>query len=87
MTYSRKNRGVCSSLTTVTPSDSGIIENIEVRGGCDGNLKGVCSLLKGMDAQEAIRRCKGIRCGMRTTSCPDQISMALEEALAQAEKN
>ena len=63
------------------------IENIEVRGGCDGNLKGVCSLLKGMDAQEAIRRCKGIRCGMRTTSCPDQISMALEEALAQAEKN
>lgn len=85
MTYSRKNRGVCSSLTTVTLSDSGIIENIEVKGGCDGNLKGVCALLKGMDAHEAIRRCRGIRCGLRQTSCPDQISQALEEALAQSE--
>ena len=83
MTYTRRNRGVCSSLTTVTLSDGGVIEDIEVRGGCDGNLKGVCALLKGMRAEEAISRCKGIRCGMRTTSCPDQISLALEEALAQ----
>ncbi len=85
MTYTRKNRGVCSSQTTVTLADDGTIQNVEVRGGCDGNLKGVCALLKGMDARDAIGRCKGIRCGLRTTSCPDQISRALEEALAQLE--
>lgn len=84
MTYTRKNRGVCSSLTSVTLTDDGIIQSIEVKGGCDGNLKGVCALLIGMDAREAIRRCRGIRCGMKTTSCPDQISLALEEALAQS---
>lgn len=84
MTYTRRNRGVCSSLTTVTLTEDGTIEDIVVKGGCDGNLKGVCALLRGMDAREAIGRCKGIRCGMRETSCPDQISRALEEALAQS---
>ena len=54
MTYSRKNRGVCSSLTTVTLSDSGIIENIEVRGGCDGNLKGVCSQIGRASCRERV---------------------------------
>lgn len=50
MTYQRKNRGVCSLSTTVTLSEDGTIENVEVLGGCNGNLKGICSLLKGMKA-------------------------------------
>ena len=51
-------------------------------GGCDGNLKGIASLIQGMDAKEAITRMKGLTCGRKTTSCPDQIALALEEALA-----
>ena len=83
MTYQRKNRGVCSLSTTVTLSEDGTIENVEVLGGCNGNLKGICSLLKGMKAQDAIGRMRGTTCGSRPTSCPDQIAQALEEALAQ----
>lgn len=83
MTYQRKNRGVCSLSTTVTLSEDGTIENVEVLGGCNGNLKGICSLLKGMKAQDAIGRMLGTTCGSRPTSCPDQIAQALEEALAQ----
>ena len=77
MTYQRKNRGVCSLSTTVTLAEDGTIENVEVLGGCNGNLKGICSLLKG------IGRMRGTTCGNRPTSCPDQIAQALEEALAQ----
>ena len=83
MTYQRKNRGVCSLSTTVTLAEDGTIENVEVLGGCNGNLKGICSLLKGMKAQDAIGRMRGTTCGNRPTSCPDQIAQALEEALAQ----
>ena len=54
MTYTRKNRGVCSVSTTVTLADDGTIEDVTVLGGCSGNLKGIASLLKGMPAQEAI---------------------------------
>ena len=82
MTYEYKNRGVCSSSTTVTLSDDGVIEEVKVQGGCNGNLKGICKLLAGMKAEDAIARMKGTTCGSRPTSCPDQISRALEEALA-----
>ena len=83
MTYQRKNRGVCSLSTTVTLSEDGTIENVEVLGGCNGNLKGICSLLKGMKAQAAIGRMRGPTCGSRPPSCPAQIAPALEAALAQ----
>ncbi len=83
MTYTRKNKGVCSVSTEITLSENGTIDNVTVLGGCDGNLKGVCELLKGLSAQQAISRLKGITCGRKTTSCPDQIALALEEALAQ----
>ena len=83
MTYQRKNRGVCSLSTTVSLTEDGIIENVEVLGGCNGNLKGICQLLKGMKAQDAIARIKGTTCGSKPTSCPDQIAQALEEALHQ----
>ena len=81
MTYQRKNRGVCSLSTTVTLAEDGTIENVEVLGGCNGNLKGICSLLAGMKAEDAIARMAGTTCGSKPTSCPDQISKALQEAL------
>lgn len=82
MEYTRKNKGVCSRSTTVVLEDN-IIKNIEVSGGCDGNLKGVCSLLKGMTATEAITRLRGLTCGDRTSSCPDQIALCIQEAIEQ----
>lgn len=77
-------KGTCSREIHVE-LDGDRIANIEVIGGCNGNLKGVAALLKGMNAQEAIARIRGITCGPKTTSCPDQISYAIEQALAEAE--
>ncbi len=83
MVYTRKNSGTCSSSTTVEIED-GVIKEVSVAGGCNGNLKGICSLLKGTRAEDAIARMQGIRCGIKSTSCPDQIALALKEALEQA---
>lgn len=83
ITYTRKNSGTCSRSTTVNLNDDGTIQSIEVVGGCNGNLKGISSLVIGMKAEDAIERMSGITCGPRKTSCPDQISEALREALDQ----
>ena len=74
MTYSFRPRGVCSQEMRVEVDDQGIIQRLEVLGGCSGNLQGIASLVKGMPAQEAIARLKGIRCGYKDTSCPDQFA-------------
>jgi len=63
--------------------EDGKICEARVMGGCNGNLKGICSLLRGMSVEEAIRRMEGIRCGFKPTSCPDQMAQALK--LAQGE--
>ena len=81
MTYTRRNKGTCSRQTTVVIED-GILKDIEIVGGCDGNIKGVISLCKGMKATDAIERLKGITCGFKSTSCPDQLALCIEEALA-----
>lgn len=81
MTHSRKNKGVCSGKTTVDLDENGIIRHIEVDYGCDGNLQGVCRLLEGRPAAEAIPLIAGIRCEDKSTSCPHQISLCLQEAL------
>lgn len=81
--FSFPNKGTCSKQTNFVLNDDHTIASIEVVGGCNGNLKGICSLLKGMKAQDAIGRMRGTTCGNRPTSCPDQIAQALEEALAQ----
>lgn len=83
MTYTRKNSGTCSTETRVTLAADGTIEQVQVRGGCNGNLKGISQLLKGMKAEDAVARMQGTRCGPRPTSCPDQIALALKEALEQ----
>ena len=78
MTYTYTPRGVCSRKMTVE-LENGVIKSVNVEGGCNGNLQGI-------SRQEAIRRMKGIHCGPKPTSCPDQMAHALEEALAQAAK-
>ena len=83
MTYTRKNKGVCSLSTEVTLTDDGVIESVTVVGGCNGNLKGISRLLKGMKAEDAIARMEGTTCGPRPTSCPDQIAQNLKRALAE----
>ena len=83
MIYTRKNKGVCSMQTTVELDEQGVIRKVDVVGGCNGNLKGIMSLLPGMTAEEAIARMEGITCGLRKTSCPDQIAQCLREAAAK----
>ncbi len=75
-----KPKGVCSSAMEIDTAE-GRIENVKVIGGCDGNLKGLCALLKGMPVEEAIEKLSGIRCQKKATSCPDQLSIALSQAL------
>ena len=78
-------QGVCSREIHVE-LDGDKIASVEVIGGCNGNLKGIGRLLKGMDAKDAIERMRGTTCGPKPTSCPDQISYAIEAALAEAAK-
>ena len=73
-------RGVCSELMDVQV-ENGIIQKVEVLGGCSGNLQGISALLVGMPVEEAIARLRGIRCGFKSTSCPDQLSKALEKCI------
>ena len=73
-------KGVCSQLMSIDVED-GIIEKVEVRGVCSGNLQGISALLVGMPVEEAIARLEGIRCGFKPTSCPDQIAQALKKCI------
>lgn len=83
MTYTYMPKGVCSRKMTVD-LDGEIIKSVKVEGGCNGNLQGISHLVEGMNARDAIAKMRGIRCGFKSTSCPDQLSLALEEALKQA---
>lgn len=74
--------GVCSSLIHIEMDKAGKIQNVVFTNGCDGNAKGIGALIKGMDVKEAIKRLEGIKCGSKCTSCPDQLSIALKEALS-----
>ena len=77
-----KTSGTCSRAIIVDVED-GVVSDCRFVGGCPGNTQGVAALVVGMKAEEAIAKMKGIKCGMRATSCPDQLSRALEEALAE----
>ena len=78
MKITSRPKGVCSQLMDIEVED-GKIESVKITGGCSGNLQGISSLLKGMDVDEAISRMEGIRCGIKATSCPDQIAQALKQ--------
>ena len=83
--YQFKPRGVCSNEIRFD-LENGKIKDVEIRGGCSGNLQAVCALVKGKDARETAEILRGIRCGQNTTSCPDQLSIALTKALAMEEQ-
>ena len=79
--FTYQTRGVCSRSIDITIED-GIIRDVTYHGGCAGNTQGVSALIRGMRVEEAIERLSGIRCGFKSTSCPDQLSLALREYLA-----
>lgn len=79
-TLSYQTQGTCSKQIDIELKD-GVIDSVKFTGGCHGNLQGVSALVKGMTPQEAISRLKGIRCGMKPTSCPDQLAQALEKMI------
>ena len=84
MTYTYSPQGVCSSQIDLELED-GVIRSVAFTGGCNGNLQGISRLVVGMSAEEAIGKLQGIQCGWKPTSCPDQLSRALQAAL-EAEK-
>ena len=75
-------KGTCSSQIDLTVDENNIIKQVVFFGGCHGNLQGISKLVQGMHADDAIERLKGIRCGYKSTSCPDQLSKALEKIKA-----
>ena len=79
--YTFTPRGVCSRKIDFT-LENGIIKDVRFTGGCSGNAQGLCRLVEGMPAEEVVKRLRGIRCGFKPTSCPDQLAAALEQALA-----
>ena len=74
-----KTQGTCSQLIDVTVDEQDVIQEISFIGSCGGNLQAVCRLVKGQKADEVIKKLKGIRCGDKPTSCPDQLCRALEQ--------
>lgn len=79
MTYEYRTRGVCASRILFDVDDNEVVSNIRFIGGCSGNTQGVSLLAEGMKLDEVIKRLKGVRCGMKLTSCPDQLAQALME--------
>lgn len=82
-TITYQTRGVCSRSIDIK-IENGIIEQVIFHGGCAGNTQGVAALIRGMTVEEAMERLSGIRCGFKSTSCPDQLATALREYI---EKN
>ena len=85
MQINRKNSGTCSRSISFEIDNDHNVSNISFEGGCSGNLKGISALCEGQKAEDIIERCKGIRCGFKATSCPDQLAQALEEAINKIE--
>ena len=79
MTIEFTPQGVCSRQMIIEVED-GIVTDLKVIGGCNGNLQGISRLVKGMKVDEVIKRLDGLKCGMKGTSCPDQLAQALKQA-------
>ena len=80
MTIDYKTKGTCSSRMRIEVED-GVVRDIQITGGCDGNLQGLSRLVTGMKVEDVISRLEGIRCGFKPTSCPDQLAQALKQSL------
>lgn len=81
--YTYRPQGVCSRLMEIDVEDGKLV-NLNVIGGCNGNLQGIARLVQGMPVEAVIERLEGIRCGSRKTSCPDQLALALKAMLSEA---
>ena len=79
MKYTYRNKGTCSRSITFDIED-GVVRNVQFEGGCNGNLKGIGAIVDGMKVEDVIDKLSGIRCGFKSTSCPDQLAQALREA-------
>ena len=79
MEFTYKTKGVCSQMIHFQVEDNKV-HNVQFMGGCNGNLKGIAALVEGMDIDDVIARVEGVCCGMKKTSCPDQLAQALKEA-------
>ncbi|MBO5129715.1 MAG: TIGR03905 family TSCPD domain-containing protein [Oscillospiraceae bacterium] len=79
MQYTYRTKGTCSQAIIFDVED-GKVSNVQFLGGCNGNLKGISALVDGMSIDDVIARVEGITCGMKKTSCPDQLAQALKEA-------
>ena len=75
-----KTQGTCSRQINITVED-GVVQNVEFFGGCNGNLKGISQLVKGMKVEDVIAKLENTKCGFKDTSCPDQLAKALKQAL------
>ena len=82
MTIDYKTKGTCSSRMLIEVED-GVVKSLQVTGGCNGNLQGLSKLVAGMKVEDVISRLDGIRCGFKSTSCPDQLARGLEKALSK----
>lgn len=80
-TFTYRTKGVCSSAIDIC-IENGVIQSVRYHGGCSGNTQGVAALIAGMTVEDAVNRLSGIRCGFKSTSCPDQLAQALREYLA-----
>ena len=74
-----KPTGVCSQVIDVTADENDVIQQVFFIGGCNGNLQGISALVRGQKIDDVIKKLQGIRCGMKRTSCPDQLTEALKE--------
>ncbi len=79
MEYTYKTKGTCAQMISFQVEDNKVTD-VKFFGGCNGNLKGIAALVEGMDIDQVIARVEGIKCGMKSTSCPDQLAMALKAA-------
>ncbi len=82
MKINYKTSGTCSRQIDIELED-GVVKDVVFYGGCNGNLKGISALVKGKPAQEVVDTLKGLKCGFKKTSCPDQLALALEKALSE----
>ena len=82
MTYEYKTKGTCSSRITFD-LDGDIVRNVKFTGGCNGNLKGISSIVDGMKVEDIEKKLGGITCGFKNTSCPDQLAKAVSEVYAK----
>lgn len=83
MRYTYYTSGTCSTQIDFEIDDQGILRDVQFYGGCDGNLQGISILARGMKVTDIISKFQGIRCGYKSTSCPDQLATALSEVMAK----